>query len=152
MPPTVESTQLWVPKWEKARSPTPMTKIIPGRVLRCFLYPVITAQMPKMAAESRNRFSTDFDAIKEAPREVSRLTATPESTQWIAHNELAIEPARSTSNASFIPRLYPYGVHRNILGETLWRAREDSNLRPSIPQTDALSTELRALTIQGYLE
>ena len=48
--------------------------------------------------------------------------------------------------------LYPYGVHRNILAENIWRAREDSNLRPSIPQTDALSTELRALTIQGYLE
>ena len=107
MPPTVESTQLWVPKWEKARSPTPRTKIIAGRVLKCFLYPVITAQMPKMAAESRNRFSTDFDAIKEAPREVSRLTATPESTQWIAHNELAIEPARSTSNASFMVRIIP---------------------------------------------
>ena len=107
MPPTVESTQLWVPKWEKARSPTPRTKIIAGRVLKCFLYPVITAQMPKMAAESRNRFSTDFDAIKEAPREVSRLTATPESTQWIAHNERAIEPARSTSNASFISIIIP---------------------------------------------
>ena len=27
----------------------------------------------------------------------------------------------------------------------LWRARQDSNLRPSAPEADALSTELRAL-------
>ena len=34
----------------------------------------------------------------------------------------------------------------------LWRAREDSNLRPSAPQADALSTELRArLTLDSYL-
>lgn len=31
-----------------------------------------------------------------------------------------------------------------------WRAREDSNLRPSAPQADALSTELRAREEELY--
>ena len=30
----------------------------------------------------------------------------------------------------------------------MWRARQDSNLRPSVPKTDALSAELRAHGVQ----
>src|SRR3954467_7610371 len=46
--------------------------------------------------------------------------------------------------------------HARALGEPIiragsrWRARQDSNLRPSAPEADALSTELQARERLGY--
>ena len=49
---------------------------------------------------------------------------------------------------AFCEHLQPLNATRGPIGPLFmlnwWRAREDSNLRPSGPQPDALSTELRA--------
>jgi hypothetical protein len=48
------------------------------------------------------------------------------------------------------PSAYEHGFALALPERSLWRAREDSNLRPSGPQPDALSTELRAPVRGGW--
>ena len=48
------------------------------------------------------------------------------------------------------PSAYAHGRALALPTKVAWRARQDSNLRPSAPEADALSTELRARDGSAY--
>ena len=57
---------------------------------------------------------------------------------------------REIVSVRLTPSAYAHGLALALPTRLLWRARQDSNLRPLGPEPNALSTELQAREWTGY--